>query len=388
MKALKKLNKIIEELNGTLLEREDEIKAVAVAMLAEENVFVIGVPGVAKSFMFREFFARIKDAKYFERLLTKTTVPEELFGAVDLKKYSEDGEFIRNTDGMLPRAHFAFLDEPGKASSSILNTLLTIMNERLFHNGGNVERCPLRMLASASNEFFDGAELDALYDRYLIRLEARPLVHERLRLLQGAEKVESPTTITLDELGLLHVACADVTIPERIFRKLLTIQSKLGSEGIYFSDRTLYKVGADKDRNGNPRANVLKACALLAGRDSVIEDDLTVLRHIVWKTIEEKDKATQIILKLANPFSFKAAEFLKEAAELRDSVLSEEAKAADPKETEAKATEVSGRLTEILDEIEQILEDPIHARQHKKLKVARLTIQGLHKEVLSTFLEV
>lgn len=381
MKPLDKFRAIIDELSHTLLERNEHVKALAVAMLAGENVFMIGAPGQAKSMLFREFFKRFTHANYFERLLTKTTVPEEIFGPVDLPRYTEKGEFVRNTDGMLPKAHFAFLDEPGKSSSAILNTLLTIMNEHLFHNGPCVENCPLRMVGAASNEFFDTSELDALYDRFAVRLETKPLTRSRLELLKGPKKNGTPTTMSIEELEELRSACAKaISTPERIFKKALRLQDSLAKEGIIVSDRTLYKLVADKDRNGNPRPNLVKAMALLAGRDKVMEDDLTIFRHVVWNTIEERDKAEEIVWTVANPFTKKAQEIMVKATALHKEGI--ETKDLD------KAHEHHSEIETMMEEIEQILDDPTFAIQHTELKKTYKVLQQYCREILEAHLTV
>src|SRR5207244_1383982 len=105
---------------------------------------------------------------YFQWLLTRFTTPEELFGAVSLKALEED-DYRRLTTHKLPEAHIAFLDEVFKASSSILNTILTLMNERRFHNGREVAEVPLLTLFAASNELPEDDELLALHDRFLLR---------------------------------------------------------------------------------------------------------------------------------------------------------------------------------------------------------------------------
>lgn len=121
-------------LEGTLqeevLERDKEIHGALLAMLSRKHFFMIGVPGTAKSFLIRRLALRIDgfgDDGLFQWLLTRYTTPEEIFGPPDLSKLRE-GEYIRRTDNKLPRAKFAFLDEVFKASSSILNSLLTIAN--------------------------------------------------------------------------------------------------------------------------------------------------------------------------------------------------------------------------------------------------------------------
>lgn len=81
----------------------------------------------------------------------------------------ENDEYVRQTDGYLPTAEVAFVDEIFKANSAILNALLTLLNERLFDNGNQRFEVPLLCLVGASNELPESEELDALYDRFLIR---------------------------------------------------------------------------------------------------------------------------------------------------------------------------------------------------------------------------
>ena len=81
----------------------------------------------------------------------------------------EKDMYVRKIDGYLPTAQVAFVDEIFKANSAILNSLLTILNERLFDNGSERIEVPLLCLVGASNELPESEELDALYDRFLLR---------------------------------------------------------------------------------------------------------------------------------------------------------------------------------------------------------------------------
>ncbi len=72
------------------------------------------------------------------------------------------------------------LTHPFQANSAILNTLLTILNERLFDNGSSRTEVPLICMVAASNELPESEELDALYDRFLFRKEVRRSTFSRL----------------------------------------------------------------------------------------------------------------------------------------------------------------------------------------------------------------
>src|SRR5262247_1833164 len=183
-----KLKKIREELRQTFLERADLIDGALAALLSSHHVLLIGPPGTAKSMLADELCARIEGANYFQWLLTRFSTPEEIFGAVSLKALEQD-DYRRVTAHKLPEAHIAFLDEIFKANSSILNAILTLINERIFHNGKEIVSVPLLTLFGASNELPEDDELTALYDRFLLRFVVNYIVEDFrfLRMLQTKE---------------------------------------------------------------------------------------------------------------------------------------------------------------------------------------------------------
>src|SRR3954467_12913529 len=135
-------------------ERRQVIDGAVCSVLASEHVLLLGPPGTAKSALARAI-AQAFSGVYCERLLTKCSTPEELFGAISLKALEQD-RFARVVTGKLPEAEFAFVDEVFKANSAILNSLLTLVNERMFHNDGQPVACPLVSMFGASNELPEG----------------------------------------------------------------------------------------------------------------------------------------------------------------------------------------------------------------------------------------
>ena len=158
----KQINQLRANLMAQFPERKDVIDGSLAAVLAGEHVLLIGPPGTAKSALVR-CLAQVFGGSYLERLLTKFSTPEELFGPISLKALEQD-RFVRVTAGKLPEAEFAFIDEIFKSNSAVLNSLLSIVNERLFHNDSPIH-CPLVSLFGASNELPDGKELEALFDK-------------------------------------------------------------------------------------------------------------------------------------------------------------------------------------------------------------------------------
>ena len=139
------------------------------AAISGENILFIGPPGTGKSVLSRRITNVFSNVDYFEYLLTKFTTPEELFGPISIKELEND-KFHRNIEGYLTDSEIVFLDEVFKANSAILNSLLTIMNERIYHNGYQKENIRTKIVIGASNELpREEYELDALYDRFLFR---------------------------------------------------------------------------------------------------------------------------------------------------------------------------------------------------------------------------
>lgn len=278
-----RLRDLRDSLCNGLVERDLAIRLALLAALAGEHLVMHGPPGTAKSLVARRLQLAFGGATYFERLLTRFTVPEELFGPLSIKGLEED-RYQRLTEGYLPKASVAFLDEIFKANSAILNALLTLLNEREFDNGTLREATPLISVVAASNELPDTEELAALFDRFLLRLHVGPVsksAFKTLLQLRGASTpcVPAGLALTAADIAQVQEQAQRVGVPDEVETLLTELRDWCTAEGIEVSDRRWRKV-----------VKLLQVSAVTNGRDEVSIWDAWILQHCLWNEPTQREK--------------------------------------------------------------------------------------------------
>jgi MoxR-like ATPase len=280
-------------LNTHFLDKQEIIRLLIVSAIAGEHMVLVGPPGTAKSALIR-MFARLVDATYFEYLLTRFTEPNEIFGPVDIKEFRE-GRYTRRTERMLPESQVVFLDEIFKSNSAILNSLLTVLNERRFSNGPEVRRVPLISLYAASNEVPNDDNLAAMFDRFLLRvvsdnldsyhfhnLVATGLKNEIIKIT-GREDEQKPV-LTAQELISLHRSFDRfLDFTDDFLAKYKGLIFQIRSEGITVSDRRVVKL-----------LKLFAASAIFDGRTQAHDGDFFILKHI-WNNLDQAELLEEIV---------------------------------------------------------------------------------------------
>lgn len=301
---------LIETLLPGLQEKETVIRLALLATLAGEHVFLHGPTGTAKSLIARRLAGIFPEGRRFEYLLGRFTTPEELFGPISITRMKDHDRYERVTEGFLPDADIVFLDEIWNASSPILNTLLTVINERRFRNGREEMPLPLKSVISASRDVApDDPALQNLWDRFLLRITVQPIVEDDAFLSMihspdhdtprgrpsggSGEPADRQVRVTIDELDEWHDAIETVTIPEDLAALILDVRERIRRHNTMQDGDTPPLVVSD--RRWHRIARLLRASAWFNDRTTVDALDCILMRHCLWSRPEEIEVVDTIV---------------------------------------------------------------------------------------------
>ena len=328
---IKRFKLLLQEMNRGIYEKETEISLSLLAALAGESIILLGPPGVAKSMVARQLKTAFREAQSFEYLMSRFSTPDEIFGPVSIQKLKTSDTYERAVEGYLPTADVVFLDEIWKAGPAIQNTLLTVINEKIFRNGNREMHLPLKLLVAASNELpAKGEGLEALWDRFVIRIESRPIKLEknfRAMLLEvkseerGVKKQSSAAegkansnaitaeeyaewTERIDKIGV-KIEVLDAISAIRKSLRAVNVDEAAERRNIYVSDRRWKNI-----------VRLLRTSAFMQDREEVDICDLLPIYHCLWQEPEERDAIRNIVIRaLFSAFADKLVEMKNALAE-------------------------------------------------------------------------
>jgi MoxR-like ATPase len=277
---------VLTPMKRAFVGKDEVVDVLGLALVAGENLFLLGPPGTAKSALVKDLARRL-DGRAFDYLLTRFTEPSELFGPFDIRRL-RDGELATNIEGMLPEADLVFLDELLNANSAILNSLLGALNERVLRRGRETLRLPMLLAVGASNHLPEDESLAALFDRFLLRVRCENVEDERLPdVLEAGWRLErddgvAARVLAVREIRELRTGLLSVELAPAL-GKFVALVRRLRAAGFALSDRRCVKL-----------QRLVAASALLAGRSSADATDLWVFRYI-WDTQEQQELLAAVV---------------------------------------------------------------------------------------------
>ena len=284
------IEKLIEWMAQGVYEKDQTIAMALLCAIAGENIFLLGPPGTAKSLIASRLKRVFKDARSFDYLMSRFSTPDEIFGPVSIARLKNEDRYERLTEGYLPEAHIVFLDEIWKAGPSIQNTLLTVINEHVFHNGGRAVETPMKVLIAASNELPAKDEgLEALWDRFLVRMVSNPIESESsfLKMIQGDATILAPLAESLYITDQLYDSWQEqskgIGISREAVDAIKALRKSLATREKEDANSLRFYVS---DRRWRKAFRLMQVSAFLNGRPEIDLSDFLLLAHCFWNDVE------------------------------------------------------------------------------------------------------
>ncbi len=389
MDTITKIKNIENELNSYFVERDNEVHGLILGLISGSNVLLIGPPGTAKSMLVSSWAKTLEKAKYFSWQLHQFSTPEELFGPYSLAQLDKD-KYIRMTEGKMPEADIAFIDEVFKCSHGNLNAMLSILNERVFFNDGKAVPLDMKCVVGASNEVpEDGDHLEAFMDRFSLKYVVDPIVENKnfSMMLNNTEIFYPKTLVSIEEIQKASQEISSVVVDESLVSLLIDLRNRLSTNvpGTKLSMPVT-------DRMFRFAMRILRAEAWLDGRTEASQDDLEILQHVLWSDPTDKPKVYSKILEVINPDKDKVMQLYYDSVDLYDKLKKETAKASsdkDRKAMEPKAFETAQKIRSAKSKIEDHIKDlSKKGRKVKDLEAVRNKVEemlnDLYEKTLGT----
>lgn len=335
-----KFRDVISELKSETVEREIETQLLICALLAKQNILLIGEPGVAKSLLIDQLAERV-EASVFTLLMAKDTPSEQVLGPVSLAALEKD-EFKRITKGKLPECNIGWMDEIFKSNSTVLNALLKIINEGKFDNNGHSMTLDFWSMIGASNELPgpDRSDLVAFRDRFAVTKLVdhvrtsdglRQVIDGQLARFAGSRVASNVTKVSYDEIVKAQEAVTHVTVPDQVKKSMIELRQRAEGENVKFSVRRMFG-----------GLTMMMANAYLTDRTEVSTEDIKMFEHVMWSDPDDHKKAYELTLDYAGAVAKKANKLRQEYEEQQQALS--ELQSEMPTDGSIPASELMGNI--------------------------------------------
>lgn len=284
------IRQLVNWMSQGVYEKEQIIAVALLCAVAGENMFLLGPPGTAKSMVASRLKMVFKGGKSFDYLMSRFSTPDEIFGPVSISRLKNHDRYERLTAGYLPEADVVFLDEIWKAGPSIQNTLLTVINEHIFHNGGQIMHTPMKVLIAASNELPAKDEgLEALWDRFLVRMVSNCIESDSsfFKMIKGSgvelSELSESLYITDELYSSWQNESKSVGIQDSVIDAIKNIRKSLAALEKEDGNKLRYYIS---DRRWRKAFRLMQTSAYLNGRRDINLSDYLLLVHSFWNEVE------------------------------------------------------------------------------------------------------
>ena len=158
----------LEFAQNRMINREEVIEQIFLAMLIGEHVLVESRTGVGKTLLADQVFKMFEGANCFRVQASKEQQPDTYFGGLLLEELKQ-GRIVHNTDGSLVESEFGFIDEIFDANDYTLRALLSLLNERQLVRGVQHVKARIHTVIAATNYLRISDITEALLDRFLFK---------------------------------------------------------------------------------------------------------------------------------------------------------------------------------------------------------------------------